>query len=269
MRDFLLTLNCHPLDSELFESLMTYFLQEKIKDVHKVYNVEWDGSPQKHLHVVFEAHFNESEKARNHFNDKLFKNSIKNSNTTQTSLDVKMIRRGEECETIGYCFKEQHLNSRKSFGNKTPQYISTAIDLYWSKKRLNVKKDEIKSSKILITSKNIHAYYEYFVEKDELMNPYNYQVRMTGIHNCSFLNITQKQTALFAHELLLQSDFNNPNFQNNIQNYQNGGLDNYWELKHEVQEFLQKNFEKLIIEFEVPAIIRNWIKNDIFYQCPK
>ena len=67
------------------------------------------------------------------------------------------------------------------------------------------------SKKILLTSENIHKYYEIESKKDKTMKSDNFMIKMI-LKNYSFINIPPKQLRLFTNELLLKEGSTNEVF---------------------------------------------------------
>lgn len=207
-----ITINCHSLDIQLFNDLYNLVIPLVKKRSSKIiWNVEFDNSPRQHLHILTDHDFRDGEKLAKYIKCKEFTNLIKNTNTIlKNCLNVISISNtvGINCwdYRIGYICKET-ISKRSFFGDLNHNEINEKIDFYMSIER-STKKPH-RSDVILITSKNIHTYYELEQQADETLNPENFVHKML-LRRYSFLNISSKQVKLFKDELKF---IENPTFE--------------------------------------------------------
>ena len=250
---YLLTLNCHPLDQQLFKDLYPYILS-LIDDKSVIYNIEYPIDCRNHLHVVFNYETdNPKWDAKRHFANAKFKKYISNSSTKLPScLDISKIRKNEIQKTIGYCFKD-NISPDHSIGNYSMPEITKFIEIYWASKRLEAKSTRPNSDLIQITSKNINSYYEHEKSKDPEINPENFLLKM--IPNYTFLNITQNQLNYFKKEQIFREEKTN---KNDIINYINKD-DDYYEknkiLRDYITDLISSHPHQYEIQSEMPKEI--------------
>lgn len=212
MPSHFITINCHSLDIQLFNDLYNFVIPLIKKRSSKIiWNVEFDNSPRQHLHILSCHDFRDGEKLANYIKCKEFKNLIKNTNTIiSTCLNIQPIVNlvGRNCwdYKIGYICKNA-ISKRSFFGDLSHLELNEKIDFFLSIER-STKKSH-RSDVILITSKNIHTYYELEQESDETLNSDNFVQKML-LRRYSFLNISSKQIKLFKDEL---NFINNPTFE--------------------------------------------------------
>lgn len=258
-----ITINCHTLDIQLFDDIYNWIIPHlKLISKTLIWNVEKDGTPQQHLHILIDHSKKDGDKLKNYINNKEFKKLLLNTNTILSNcLNIQTIpkKSGKYCweYRIGYICKET-ISKRSCFNEMTREEINTNVEFYYSIERIENKPEKYKSDKISITSKNIHTYYEMESKKDETIKPHNFQVKMT-CKGYSFLNITSRQCQLFTNELLLLEDPTNDAVIQNISNYQHGTEYNY-DFQKVIKDFFIENIDKMDdLGFQIPSILRNWI----------
>lgn len=202
MPQHFVTINCHSLDNQLFNDIYNFLIPLlKQRSQQMIWNVEYDNTPRQHLHILCQHDFRDGEKLGNHIKCKEFKNLLKNTNTIlKNCLNIQVIDKkvGLNCwdYKIGYIFKET-ISKRSNFGNLSQMELNEKIDFYFSIARST--KSLHRSDVILITSKNLHTYYEMEQQLDESFDESNFVHKMI-IKNYDFMNIQPRQLKLFADQ---------------------------------------------------------------------
>lgn len=244
-KDYFVTLNCHVNDIQLFEDLITITIP-KIES-HPSYSwvVEKDDTPNRHFHAyVGGKEYRDNDKLKQHLINKKWKDAIKLSNTKEgVYLQVKSCNTG----SIGYIYKD--IDVRRRNGNLDQTEVTEAVERYHAQRRIEAA-TPLTYDEILITPKNIHAYYKLEKSKDPSITPENYQWKMT-VKNYSFLNISQKQTKLFTQERRLKENQTEANI-NAITDYQLDTYENTHSKMCELLDFIRYN----VNPDEIPSNIR-------------
>jgi len=168
MSQYLITLRCHQNDTQLFEDYMILikgWLKNEIKRYS--WSIEFDETINRHLHLLVEGDYRDSDKVRRRLSTKEFKSiqiKLKQSKTIiSNALDVKKIKEMPQ-KALGYtqkwsCRRRDHLGF-------TDQEIVDAVEFYYTTARLE-KAQDITDDWKHVTNKNFHAVVEDFVKKDK------------------------------------------------------------------------------------------------------
>lgn len=167
MSEFLITLRCHPNDTQLFEDYMI-LIKNWLNEVKKYsYSIEWDDSINRHLHLIVQAEYRDADKLRRRLTTKEFKsiqiNLNKSKTIIKTALRIDKVKELPQ-KALGYTQK-WHCRRRGHCGY-TDQDIVDAVEFYYTTARLEKQQDVTQDWKH-VTNKNFHAIVEDFVEKDE------------------------------------------------------------------------------------------------------
>lgn len=172
MSQFLITLRCHPNDTQLFEDYMI-LIKNWLNEVQKYsYSIEWDDTINRHLHLIIQADFRDADKVRRRLTTKEFKTIQINLNKSKTILKTALrIDKVKELplKALGYTQK-WHCRRRGHFGY-TDQEIVDAVEFYYTTSRLE-KQQDVTQDWTHVTNKNFHAIVEDFVKKDETINSF-------------------------------------------------------------------------------------------------
>lgn len=167
MSEFLITLRCHPNDTQLFEDYII-LIKNWLNEVKKYsYSIEWDDSINRHLHLIVQADYRDADKLRRRLTTKEFKTIQININQSKTIIKTALrIDKVKELpqKALGYTQK-WHCRRRGHCGY-TDQEIVDAVEFYYTTARLEKQQDVTQDWKH-VTNKNFHAIVEDFVKKDE------------------------------------------------------------------------------------------------------
>lgn len=167
MSEFLITLRCHPNDTQLFEDYMI-LIKNWLNEVEKYsYSIEWDDTINRHLHLMIKADYRDADKVRRRLTTKEFKSIQINLNKSKTILKSALrIDKVKELpqKALGYTQKWHCL--RRGHSGYTDQEIVDAVEFYYTTARLE-KQQDVSQDWIHVTNKNFHAIVEDFVKKDE------------------------------------------------------------------------------------------------------
>lgn len=164
-------------DQELFEDFLKLFLPFVKSHDEYVYSVENDNTLNKHIHCVIKGKYKDKDKFFQSFNKTnglvKFKKACKDfTNTDVNGFDTKLVADNESdlLHVVGYTSKECEGNRWSS--NMTQIYLTQAQEYYHAHRRLKAKSDGKKDWTIL-TTKNIHAHMEKFIDEHDIKLPHH------------------------------------------------------------------------------------------------
>lgn len=177
MPNFFLTFRAHPSEPQVFEDFILIFLKTIQKKSRYAWSIEWDGTPQRHIHCVLcdVPDISKVNQLLNTKHYKLFKQSLDDKYTTWNSDDdnkgfqniIRIDDSDPEKSTIYYLgYTNKHNNSRRDQKDFTQQEITDAVKEYHSIKRISHRPEKNNNIK-LITNKNIYQNIISFVENPE------------------------------------------------------------------------------------------------------
>lgn len=172
MRAFLITFRPHPMEPELLDIFLNYFLAFVTEYPHR-WIIEKDKSPDAHFHAYVETEFRDVEKLRR---NALFKKSTKPIQTLlgsgyqtlwQHAFDVKIIADTPQdlFLSLGYLYKEKTL--WRSACTLPEQQQNDAVKAFFTEERLKLMKID-KKNWTAVTTKNAHAIIEDFCVKQDI-----------------------------------------------------------------------------------------------------
>lgn len=169
MGDYILTLRCHPNDTQLFEDyfiLIKNWLQTEIKKYS--YSIEMDGTLNRHLHLYIHHDFRDADKVKRRITTKEFKSIqiiLKQSKTIlATALKVDKVTKTPK-KALGYTQKWNC--ERREYKGYTDQEILDAVEFYYTSERIE-KSEVINNDWTHVTNKNFHATVEDYAKKNKL-----------------------------------------------------------------------------------------------------
>jgi len=274
-------------DQSLFEDFLKLFLPFVKSHVEYLYSVENDNTLNKHIHCVIKGKYKDKDKFFQSFNKTnglvKFKKACKDfTNTDTNGFDTKLVPDNESdlLHVVGYTSKECEGNRWSS--NMTQIFLTQAQEYYHAHRRLKAKSDGKKDWTIL-TTKNIHAHMEKFMDSKgmKLPNPL-LGLLMVG-ERYSFCAMSEKSIDLAQAEIhMARSRENKTEFNTacvrKIKNWTNNINPNDVEFDiHEAyavkQEELQKSnsdYEKLYKQFEKlktilhkTATFKDWTQQEL------
>lgn len=234
-QQFLITINFQVNDLQLFEDVLKLTIPLIKNHPKYAWVVEKDETPSRHFHAYIDGKdYKDSSKLKQYLLKTEIKKSLSKSNTvTQNAYNIQI---SKDLGSLGYIFKDPATRRETNIPN---DIITNGIELYHAKKRLEAS-EGISSDTILITPKNIHAYYKHECLKDPSITTENFQWKMT-LKNYSFLNISQKQTKLFTQEQRLLRNPNNSSYKAELTDYQLNEYDNTQQKLSEALEYIKYN----------------------------
>lgn len=171
INNYLLTLRCHPNDTQLFEDYITLiktWINEDDRIIKYSWSIERDETIHRHLHLYLVCtSFKDSSKLYDRLKTKEFKSiqiKLNKSKTIfNTAFKIDKITETPK-KALGYTQKWNGL--RRDHKGFTDDEIIDAIEYYYTTTRLD-KSEEVKDDWIYVTTKNFFALVEDFVRKDD------------------------------------------------------------------------------------------------------
>ncbi len=225
MPNYFITFRAHSGEPQVFEDWMILLLKIIKKRKEFAYQVEWDETPSRHIHLLLydiaEIGRIDSDTKKCFFNnkyEKLFKEHLKTKLTTWHSDDdnkgfCNIIRCDDKDPLkstdyyLGYIHK--HNCSRRGHSdNITSEQIHDAVMLYYTTKKLS-KREEKNNDIKLITSKNIYSYLISFVNDDQNETSFaDKSLKVKTIYNGHFgyANISDNAEAKAFTELRIMNN---------------------------------------------------------------
>ena len=200
---YLLTLNCHPNDTQLFEDYLTLirtWLDEDDRIIKYSWSIEMDDTIHRHLHLYMECtSFKDSSKVYDRLKTKEFKSiqiKLNKSKTIfKTAFKIDKIVDTPK-KALGYTQKWN--SSRRGHKGFTDDEILEAIEYYYTMTRLD-KSEDVKDDWIHVTIKNFHAIVEDFVRKDDEIKSFKDSEKIIGMY------VTGHQIRQFRNLIIYQS----------------------------------------------------------------
>lgn len=194
-------------DQDLFEDFLKLFLPFIKSHSEYVYSVENDGMLTKHIHAVMLGKYADKDKFFQKWNKTNglvgFKTMCKKfTNTDENGFDTKLVpdTDNDKLHVIGYTCKE--ITEGRGHYNMTEDLITKSLEFYHAHKRIKAKE---KSSKdwTLITTKNVYAHIEDYIEKNEIKLPDPLLTTKLSSDRYGLCNITSRQIRLVQAEIHL------------------------------------------------------------------
>lgn len=192
-------------DQELFEDFLKLFLPFVKSHEEYVYSVENDNTLNKHIHCVIKGKYKDKDKFFQSFNKTnglvKFKKACKDfTNTDVNGFDTKLVADNESdlLHVVGYTSKECEGNRWSS--NMTQIFLTQAQEYYHAHRRLKAKSDGKKDWTIL-TTKNIHAHMEKFLDENDMELPSPILGLMMVNQRYSFCGMSEKSIDLVQAEI--------------------------------------------------------------------
>lgn len=214
---YLITIRAHPTEVQVFEDFLTIFLPDVKKRKEYYYSVEKDDTTSRHLHAVIVDPAPDLTNFKKKFDKKIYKEfrqSLSQSATDWESFfDVKLIKKDEDRETIGYIFKEgSHSRSgtKVTLGSQSlpapDAFITDCVKRWHTKERIDARKG-YKHDTTLLSSKNFTSKVIDYVNQNEdaEFNDQMLEYRMIK-DRYDFLNISKYQTAKGFRQLRIMYD---------------------------------------------------------------
>ena len=174
MPNYFLTFRGHPSEPQVMEDFLTIFLKTIQKKSRYAWSIEWDDTPQKHIHVLL-CNVNDISKIKQLFNTKMYKmfqTYLKDKETNWLSdkdnqgfFHYLTINDNDPKNTEYYLgYTNKHNNRRRYQKEFTQQEITDAVKHYHMIQQLDESKPKIKNNITMITNKNIYQNIISFVE---------------------------------------------------------------------------------------------------------
>ena len=182
MPNYFLTFRGHPSEPQVMEDFLTIFLKTIQKKSRYAWSIEWDDTPQRHIHVLL-CDVNDNSKIKQLFNTKqykLFQEYLKDKETNWLpDTDNKgffhyLTINDEDPKNTEYYlgYTNKHNNRRRDQKEFTQQEITDAVKHYHTIQRLE-KRPQKTEKFILMTNKNIYQNIISFVENEENETSYD------------------------------------------------------------------------------------------------
>ncbi len=236
MPNYFLTFRAHQTNTQVFEDFFLLFnktIAENFNGRKKwSYSVEWDNTPNRHLHIVM-FDFNDEAKLRQMFNGKQYKLLIHYMNTeshtpwnkdTDNEPFLKIIRCNDKdplSSTNYYLGYTNKFNcTRRAQKDVSEQEITDAVELYHTNRRLEsgMRNDKIVT---LINNKNIYSFVTSFVndpENNTNFKDHDLKYKTVKFGKFGYSQVSQKTQATAFMELRIM---NNVEFENDKKNCNN------------------------------------------------
>lgn len=225
MPNYFITFRAHSGEPQVFEDWMILLLKIIKKRKEFAYQVEWDETPSRHIHLLLyniaEVGRIDSQTQKCMFNnkyEKLFKEHLKTKLTTwlpdEDNKGFCTIIRCDDKDPLkstdyylGYIHK--HNCSRRGHSeNITSEQIHEAVMLYYTTKKLQ-KREEKNNDVKLITTKNIYSHLISFVEShpDETsFSDKSLKYKTVKMGHFGYCGISDKQEAKAFTELRIMKE---------------------------------------------------------------
>lgn len=263
MPNFFLTFRAHVSEPQVFEDFFTIFKNFLEKEKKYSYQIEWDDTPQRHIHVIV-YDYKDVSKLQQKFNTKhykLFKDSLQSKLTNWLSDSdnhgfCKIIRCNDEDPLgsskyyLGYINK--HNCSRRGQRSITDAEICDAVQEYYTNKKLS-KREEKNNDIKLITPKNIYSNIISFVKNQENDTSYNdpaLKYKTVKYGHFGYSQVSAKVQAQVFTELRIMNDCENEFDRTHcsleaVNNENPKESEQYQELDSKYKE-LQKDMERIL-----------------------
>jgi len=169
MSQYLITLRCHQNDTQLFEDYMVLikgWLKNEIKRYS--WSIEFDETINRHIHLLIQGDYRDSDKVRRRLTTKEFKSIQINLNKSKTILaNALRIDKVKEMPQKALGYTQKWSCQRRDHLGFTDQEIVDAVEFYYTTSRLE-KSQVISNDWKHVNSKNFHAIVTDYAKKNDL-----------------------------------------------------------------------------------------------------